>query len=1856
MKNKLLLSYLLFLIITTFSSVNAQTLDSTGGFGTANKISPNGIFDNVFDQYGNKYSLGDIVAGANYRGSGGVNQPSSLLCAPGYFNLYFEAGCGMDGNTAVEVARRAVICQVFADISDFIESPLETNGQNNRVNIWIRNINQIDANSANSGVLGLATAFYNVPQNNVAGFGGIADNEIWKTIHSGSDSYTNVASPIVTQGGVNTSGGTFYHGYAAFNFNNATINWNTNLGIASSPAGLYDLYSVALHEVTHALGFASLINFDGQSKLGAGFNYYSRYDLRLQNNAATESLIENTGACSLYDFTWNTNLDAITTLAPNAACNTNHTTCGSAVRYSYISGGTQAVYTTNCFEAPSSLSHFEDECQVPAPLVAPQNDLYFVMSNANGTGATFTKRHLTPEERHVLCDLGYTVNPIFGSAGNNNFFNYGVAQCAGINVAGINDGIDNVGSYSFTGNVGVTFPITGILNNDNNASEFECLMDVYDATTILSTTNGTNVTQIDFTSNNVGIHLLRYIPVSATGQRGNITYIYVYVLNANCTPSACNKINNGSAENTTNCGEIGSVGVTLDCWQQYICSPDILERGCAGSFGIPTIFNTPGADSWNGVGNDHFLRYLSMNGHYNESTQTLLNTPITQNGNYVVNFRARLANSFGGVPAGFNAQILFAGSPNLLASPGAIVTTALPPALTQLGNTVLIPNDNTWHQYSVPFTYLNATSLNNFIIMNSTNLNNIAGGFSTAIFIDDVTLTEASQVVSLTLPQTVCLNQTIPDLSSYLTPAAANGVFTGNGVQLVGGIYSFNAAIAGAGNHQITYTFTNGLGCEISVSDEITVNNNNINVIATASSTNVCVSALVVLTGAGANTYSWQPGNLLGSQLNVNPTTTTTYTLTGTNVNGCQGTASITINVMQQTNVSLLATPNQICFGESSTITLSGATTYTLQPGNLTSNGSAFVVSPTMTTTYTVTGTNDGECIGTSQITIGILNNCGIYCSDPVTQVIPDMATSATNPITAVTVDIMGTYTISSSITYSNIRFRMAPNSQIIVPAGVTLTLFGCKLFSCTEMWNGILIQGNGAELVSNNTWFEDAISAVNSINGGKYTITKSRFNKNYTGIYIDSYSPANASMVNSTIFECQTSLTSPGATLKAPYLNTVSRYGIDVLNNAGGLTFGLAGGGGLQNEFHHINIGIHSTKSKITVHNNYFHHLTRQCIQVPMDDPCQVEGWGILAETSGELYVGNMATTNPFNNTYSNTFVECDGGIMAQFHVRKIEICKNKFEKIGVLPVAEPNRKAIFINTNSNSEVQYCIIQNNKFKDNYRSILYQGNKYLLGRINSNKFNNSGEYGIKCMQNINGLATHVLDIKFNSMNDSTSLNSIYGIWVVNTVTTNSARLTIESNSIKKIQKAIWVTNMQNKAQVIKHNVNYSAISAAAGITFSTGTATSTSPNCGITVENCKGIHVKENDVTKQGANPNSTFSNTSYGITSSLSASSVISNNTLHKLGRGLILLGTPNASVVTCNYLDKNFYGLVLDNTNIVNQGSTTLAQDNQWSSASFTTAKTVVSTNSSIPIFYTRSSSTQFKPVPTFMLPTFPAPIDFQLTLPNPVYNCLFGCASPPCINPNLARIVKREPPFNLLPAEEQLIADFSTLQMIKENDSLTQFGQPEAIALIAFKDSLLNTNTGLLQTFVEKMDSGDSLLAKQALLAVVPSYSPEENAKIVDEVYYRTWAKELFELSREDSARLLQVAQQWPVKGGTAVFDARVMIGYWQNDHFVDNNNARLANNTSEDIESITDNYGVLYPNPAQNIINYDITLEEGETGFLMIYDVTGKLVNTQKIIDGESKSIIDCEKWNNGIYFYRLLINGETKASKSFMISK
>ena len=160
-------------------------------------ITPGGLMDTVFDNFGNKYGLRDIKIDS-VKTRNGMMTKSKKLCTGGYFNLYFEDGSGMEDTSMQETVRRNVICQVFTDISAFIISPLSNPINPYKVNIWIRDINQIVTNPIFYGVSGVSTPFYNVPFNYVNSNGGIADNEVWKTIHAGIDSYIGVLPPIIS--------------------------------------------------------------------------------------------------------------------------------------------------------------------------------------------------------------------------------------------------------------------------------------------------------------------------------------------------------------------------------------------------------------------------------------------------------------------------------------------------------------------------------------------------------------------------------------------------------------------------------------------------------------------------------------------------------------------------------------------------------------------------------------------------------------------------------------------------------------------------------------------------------------------------------------------------------------------------------------------------------------------------------------------------------------------------------------------------------------------------------------------------------------------------------------------------------------------------------------------------------------------------------------------------------------------------------------------------------------------------------------------------------------------------------------------------------------------------------------------------------------------------------------------------------------------------------------------------------------------------------------------------------------------------------------------------------------------------
>ncbi len=141
---------------------------------------------------------------------------------------------------------------------------------------------------------------------------------------------------------------------------------------------------------------------------------------------------------------------------------------------------------------------------------------------------------------------------------------------------------------------------------------------------------------------------------------------------------------------------------------------------------------------------------------------------------------------------------------------------------------------------------------------------------------------------------------------------------------------------------------------------------------AVNSPTQSCLGGTVILTASGANTYTWN-GTQPFQSIPVSPPGPTIYVVAATsNSNGvnCISTRTAVVTIYNNPTVTAVASRTQVCKTESTTITGGGASTYTLNTGD---TGSLITVYPVgNVTTYTLTGTDQNGCHGTTTLSIKI--------------------------------------------------------------------------------------------------------------------------------------------------------------------------------------------------------------------------------------------------------------------------------------------------------------------------------------------------------------------------------------------------------------------------------------------------------------------------------------------------------------------------------------------------------------------------------------------------------------------------------------------------------------------------------------------------------------------------------------------------------------------------------------------------------------------------------------------------------------------------------------------------------------------
>lgn len=282
----------------------------------------------------------------------------------------------------------------------------------------------------------------------------------------------------------------------------------------------------------------------------------------------------------------------------------------------------------------------------------------------------------------------------------------------------------------------------------------------------------------------------------------------------------------------------------------------------------------------------------------------------------------------------------------------------------------------------------------------------VNGCSDTAIF----TITQPQQVVSTpSAPTTICIGQ-----CTNLTATAVGG----NGVYVYvwnpGNLNGSSVQVCPTSTTQYTLTVTDGNGCTsapqtvtVTVRPPVTVNG--------AGSTSVCsgvctnISAQALGGTGGPYTYTWNPGNLIGSQVQVCPTSTTTYTVTASD--GCSPTITDTVNIAVIAPPTVTFTAN----------TLSGCGPLCVDFTNTTQNTTSWTWTFSGSSTATSNQQNPANVCwttaGSYNVSLQVTANGGCTASATTN----NMITVYPNPVANFSAAPQPTTTVNSTVTFTDL-------------------------------------------------------------------------------------------------------------------------------------------------------------------------------------------------------------------------------------------------------------------------------------------------------------------------------------------------------------------------------------------------------------------------------------------------------------------------------------------------------------------------------------------------------------------------------------------------------------------------------------------------------------------------------------------------------------------------------------------------------------------------------------------------------------------------------------------------------------------
>jgi hypothetical protein len=295
---------------------------------------------------------------------------------------------------------------------------------------------------------------------------------------------------------------------------------------------------------------------------------------------------------------------------------------------------------------------------------------------------------------------------------------------------------------------------------------------------------------------------------------------------------------------------------------------------------------------------------------------------------------------------------------------------------------------------------------------------------------------------------TISIFSATPSTITSGSSSSLLAAFTGGAGVITPGnlVVTSGTAVSVSPTATTTYTLTVTPTSGTAVTQTVTVTVSPTPVISVFSATPATIasgSSSSLLATFTSGTGMITPGNLAvtsGTAVSVSPTATTTYTLTVTPTTGTAVTQTVTVTVSPTPAISVFsATPSTIASGSSSSLlaTFTGGTGV-VTPGNLAvTSGTAVSVSPTATTTYTLTiiPTTGTRVTQTVTVTVGPTPVISIFSATPAT-----ITSGSSSSLLATFTGGAGVITPGNLVVTSGAAVSVSPTATTVYTLTVTPT------------------------------------------------------------------------------------------------------------------------------------------------------------------------------------------------------------------------------------------------------------------------------------------------------------------------------------------------------------------------------------------------------------------------------------------------------------------------------------------------------------------------------------------------------------------------------------------------------------------------------------------------------------------------------------------------------------------------------------------------------------------------------------------------------------------------------------------------